>query len=216
MTGDDPMRLELGAYLLGSLAPAERSAVDRHLATCADCRAELASLAPLPGLLGRLAPDEARNGLAAPSPELLQRTLRVVGEQRRRERRTVRRWQVLTAAAAVAALAGLGVAVVPLMTTGPAPTPMAAAAGTGATGSGVLEAKTWGTALQLTLTGLPPAGTYQAYATSHDGRTEVAASWGATPSGRATVQGATAIQRADLAEVEIRTGDGRPLLTLPC
>jgi anti-sigma factor RsiW len=210
------MRLELGAYLLGSLAPAERAAVDRHLSTCADCRAELASLAPLPGLLGRLAPDEARDGLVAPAADLLPRTLSVVGAERRRERRTVQRWRVLTAAAAVAALAGLGVTVVPMMTPGPASTPMAAVAGVAASGSGTLEARTWGTALQLTLAGLPPAGSYQAFATARDGRTEVVASWGPTPSGRATVQGATAIQRADLAEVQVRTADGRPLMTLPC
>lgn len=210
------MRLELGAYLLGSLAPAERAAVDRHLATCADCRAELASLAPLPGLLGRLTPDEAREGLVGPPADLLPRTLAVVGAERRQERRTVQRWRLLTAAAAVAALAGLGVTVVPMMTPGPASTPMAAVAGVAASGSGVLEARTWGTALQLTLSGLPPAGSYQAFATSHDGRTEVVASWGPTPSGRATIQGATAIQRADLAEVQVRTNDGRALMTLPC
>ncbi|ODU24879.1 MAG: hypothetical protein ABT15_19905 [Pseudonocardia sp. SCN 73-27] len=210
------MRLELGAYLLGSLAPAERATVDTHLATCADCRAELASLAPLPGLLGRLTPEEAREGLVQPPADLLPRTLAAVGADRRRERRTVQRWRLLTAAAAVAALAGLGVTVVPMMTPGPASTPMAAVAGVGASGSGVLEARTWGTALQLTLSGLPPAGSYQAFATSHDGRTEVVASWGPTPSGRATIQGATAIQRADLAEVQVRTNDGRPLMTLPC
>lgn len=210
------MRLELGAYLLGSLAPAVRAAVDRHLATCADCRAELASLAPLPGLLGRLSPDEAREGLVLPPADLLPRTLGVVGAERRRERRTVQRWRVLTAAAAVAALAGIGVAVVPTMAGGPPSEPFVAAAGAGTSGTGVLEARTWGTALQLNLSGLPQAGSYQAYATAHDGRTEVVASWGPTPSGRATVQGATAIQRADLAEVQVRTNDGRALMTLPC
>ncbi|GEL24939.1 hypothetical protein PSU4_38930 [Pseudonocardia sulfidoxydans NBRC 16205] len=210
------MRLELGAYLLGSLAPAERVAVDSHLATCADCRAELASLAPLPGLLGRLTPDEAREGLVLPPADLLPRTLVAVGAERRRERRTVQRWRLLTAAAAVAALAGLGITVVPMLAPGPASTPMAAVAGVGASGSGVLEARAWGTALQLTLSGLPPAGSYQAFATAHDGHTEVVASWGPTPSGRASIQGATAIQRADLAEVQVRTVDGRPLMSLPC
>ncbi|MCM3884277.1 anti-sigma factor [Frankia sp. R82] len=47
-------RIALGAYVLGALEPADRAAVANHLAGCADCRAELASLAGLPGLLGRL------------------------------------------------------------------------------------------------------------------------------------------------------------------
>ncbi|AEA22923.1 anti-sigma factor family protein [Pseudonocardia dioxanivorans] len=216
MTDDDPFRIELGSYLLGSLSPAEHAAVDRHLLTCAECRAEIASLAPLPGLLGRLTVEEAHEGLVAPPEDLLRRTLDAVRTERRAERRHVRRWQVLTAAAAVAAVVGVGVATVPSMVGGPENVAMAAAAGIGASGTGALSARTWGTSLHLELAGLPAAAAYQAYAMSRDGRTEVAATWGATPSGRAVVDGATAIQRADLAEVEIRTVDGRALLTMPC
>ena len=43
----------LGVYLTGAIAPADRAVVVRHLAACADCRAELAGLAGLPGLLRR-------------------------------------------------------------------------------------------------------------------------------------------------------------------
>jgi len=46
--------VEAGAYVLGALAPADRSAYERHLANCARCREEVAQLAGLPGLLGRL------------------------------------------------------------------------------------------------------------------------------------------------------------------
>ena len=35
----------LGVYLTGAIAPADRAVVVRHLAACADCRAELAGLA---------------------------------------------------------------------------------------------------------------------------------------------------------------------------
>src|SRR5215472_16470153 len=47
------IRSQLGVYLTGAIAPADRAEVVRHLATCADCRAELAGLAALPGLLRR-------------------------------------------------------------------------------------------------------------------------------------------------------------------
>jgi hypothetical protein len=50
--------VSLGAYLLGALDPAERSAFEEHLDTCPDCRAELLRLAPLPGLLQRLTPED--------------------------------------------------------------------------------------------------------------------------------------------------------------
>jgi len=36
-----PLRLELGAYLLGAIEPGQRAVVDRHLVTCPACRAEL-------------------------------------------------------------------------------------------------------------------------------------------------------------------------------
>ncbi|MET0134497.1 MAG: zf-HC2 domain-containing protein [Kibdelosporangium sp.] len=50
--------VSLGAYLLGALDPAERSAFEEHLTTCPTCKAELLRLAPLPGLLQRLTSEE--------------------------------------------------------------------------------------------------------------------------------------------------------------
>src|SRR6185437_1137124 len=47
------IRPQLGVYLTGAIAPADRVAVVRHLTVCADCRAELAGLAGLPALLRR-------------------------------------------------------------------------------------------------------------------------------------------------------------------
>jgi predicted lipoprotein with Yx(FWY)xxD motif len=47
------IRPQLGVYLTGAIDPADRVVVVRHLAACADCRAELAGLAGLPALLRR-------------------------------------------------------------------------------------------------------------------------------------------------------------------
>jgi predicted lipoprotein with Yx(FWY)xxD motif len=47
------IRPQLGVYLTGAIAPADRMAVVRHLTACAGCRAELAGLAGLPALLRR-------------------------------------------------------------------------------------------------------------------------------------------------------------------
>jgi hypothetical protein len=52
-------RISLGVYVLGALEPAERAAVDTHLATCERCRAELADLEGLPAVLASLSTDDA-------------------------------------------------------------------------------------------------------------------------------------------------------------
>jgi len=48
------IRLLLGVYVLGSIEPAERAVVDEHLAYCQSCRDELAGMAGLPAMLGRV------------------------------------------------------------------------------------------------------------------------------------------------------------------
>jgi anti-sigma factor RsiW len=47
-------REQLSAYLDGELSAAERTALERHLPTCAECRAELAELRRMRALLGAL------------------------------------------------------------------------------------------------------------------------------------------------------------------
>jgi hypothetical protein len=110
------MRRALGVYVLGAIDPAERAQVDMHLATCPECREELASLAGLPALLRRVPVVEAErlasadfepDASEAPSEGMLRslvgRTARV---------RRIHRWRSLAAAAAVAVVAlGGGVAV---------------------------------------------------------------------------------------------------------
>jgi len=56
--GSAHVRLELGAFVLGALDPAEQRAVEAHLAVCGACRAELAELAPLAGLLARVPAED--------------------------------------------------------------------------------------------------------------------------------------------------------------
>jgi hypothetical protein len=105
-----------GAYVLGSLSPAERAAYEKHLATCSFCREAVADIAVLPGLLGRLDPaDLDRLMLDTPppaprrasTPELVS----AARSDRLRERRR-NRWKVTGTALAAACLAlvvGVGV-----------------------------------------------------------------------------------------------------------
>jgi anti-sigma-K factor RskA len=53
----DEVRAELGAYALDALTPDERAAIDAHLATCTECRAELGATSDAAATLSTLAPS---------------------------------------------------------------------------------------------------------------------------------------------------------------
>lgn len=55
----DPFQDWDAAYVMGMLGADERRAFERHLAECPRCTAEMAELAGIPAVLGRLTPDEA-------------------------------------------------------------------------------------------------------------------------------------------------------------
>lgn len=122
------IRPQLGVYLTGAVAPADRAVVVRHLASCERCRDELAGLAALPALLRRLpartVAQPPGGGATAPEPEageaLLGRVLRRIATRRRH-----RRWALAVAAAVLAAMAAVGWTLRP-----PPPPPGPAAAAT--------------------------------------------------------------------------------------
>ena len=87
--------------------------------------------------------------------------------------------------------------------------PVAVAAGM----TGVVQAnpRGWGAEVVVELWDVPygsPAAQYTMVVVASDGRSEQAAAWGSTPSGRCRVTGATSIQATDIAHIEIRAGDG--------
>lgn len=107
------VRQALGVYVLGAIDPAERSIVDAHLSQCLDCREELAGLAGLPALLGRVPYADAERlalgdeELEEAPAELLDALLEQVSSRRR-----ARRWRgiAIAAAAAIIAVGGGGLA----------------------------------------------------------------------------------------------------------
>jgi hypothetical protein len=98
------------AYVLGALAPAERLDFEGHLAGCARCRAGVAEIAGLPGLLGQVGPADAAR--LAGSPDLHEgppsTLLPEVLATARRERSRLARTLLGVAAAVVLLLAGFG------------------------------------------------------------------------------------------------------------
>jgi anti-sigma-K factor RskA len=208
-------REALAAYVVGSLEPAERRAVEQHIRACRDCADELARLTPLPGLLGRVSEQEARSDLLVPGRDLLDGVIRRLADHERTLRRQVRRWRMVAIAACIAAVVVAVVAVEPwssepdrvVVTAEPVTT-----AATATTGEVAAIAWEWGTTVELAAADLPRRDGYVLWAVAEDGRRERAGSWGQTASGNAKVRGASSIARSDLARVEVTDRDGQVIL----
>lgn len=219
--GHDPLRTSLGAYLLGALDPADRAEIETHLADCPPCREDLASLAGLPGLLGRLTLAEAvataspAETADLPGQQLLNRALT---ELRRRRHSQRRRWLAGAAAAvliaAVAAVTGTSQSHAPAGTAG-GQVIAATDPTTRVHATATLHGEPAGTEITLRLSGVTPGLHCQLIAVAADGRREVASSWRATYHGQADVTGTTALPVAELASLQVVTTDGTRLLTLP-
>jgi hypothetical protein len=108
--GSDPYAEWDAAYVLGALAPAERLEFEGHLATCPRCRAFVAEIAGLPGLLAQVGPGDAAALTETPdSPEGMPATvLPEVLATVHRERGRLTRLLVGLAAAVALVLGGLG------------------------------------------------------------------------------------------------------------
>lgn len=95
----------LGAYSLDQLSADERTGVRAHLDGCAECRAELAAIAPLAAPLRLIDPDRLELSPEVPPVWLEDSIVAAIKSEPRRIRPT-RRW--LAAAAAVLLVGGAG------------------------------------------------------------------------------------------------------------
>jgi anti-sigma-K factor RskA len=216
-------RLSLGVYVLGAIDPAERGLVDAHLATCRDCRDELAGLASLPALLARVNPDEVSRICAddavapvtsdEPPKELIGTVLNLAETRRRRNR-----WRFLSAAAAVIVLAaglfgGLKAAtsttrtVVVSAGSGTWETTTGTSQATGATATVAYSSQLWGTAFQVLVDHIPQGTTCEMWVIHPDGsRTQVAAWTVSRDEGKAWYSGSMPVTAGPIGKFEITAG----------
>jgi hypothetical protein len=193
-------RVSLGVYVLGAIDPAERAQVESHLATCRDCRDELAGLAALPALLARVTVEEAialaasdgpppatvAAGPEAP-PELLTTVIDLTAARRRR-----RRWRDASLGLAAALIVAAGV--FGGLRLGASPAPPAAAAvnypgqpngpwrtattsASGMSASVQYRSMGWGTELAVKVSGIPVGTSCQLWVLGADGRRTLAGGW---------------------------------------
>ena len=226
-------RPSLGVYVLGAIDPAERGLVDAHLVTCRDCRDELAGLAGLPALLARVNPDEISRicaddtvrPLAADDPpeELLGTVLNLAEARRRRNR-----WRYLSAAAAVAAIAGglfagLSSATSTTITkTVAVPVNLGSSweqvsgtsQATGAAATVAYSQQLWGNAFQVLVDHIPEGTTCQLWVVHPDGtRTQVAAWTTARDEGHVWYAGSMPSTAGQISKFVITAGN-KTLLTV--
>ncbi|ROP63624.1 putative zinc finger protein [Curtobacterium sp. PhB130] len=232
---DDRYRDWDAAYVLGSLPNDERLEYERHLETCAACRAAVAELAGVPGLLGRLPAEDAvaiadPDGRPDPAPE---RTLASVAHRVQGRRRRRRALVAVTAGLAVVAAVLGGVAVGGARVEPAAPTASALAGGASpapaggaseryamtsgsATGLRVdldVTGKAWGTRFDWGCTyggrdwGSDSAVMYDLVVVRKDGTDETVASWTASGREAAGLAAATDVPLHSIASVEVRLHD---------
>ncbi len=208
MSEHDDLHLELGSYLVGALDAQSRAHIEHHLRTCDACRAEVAELSVLPGLLARLTPEQFSSGVARPPEDLLPNLLARARASRRTSQRHLRLWR---GAAALAVAAALVVVAFPGSSVPATSHYRLRTAISGAAGTVDLATKAWGTAITLSLQGLPNKVECVAYVTDRSGRTQPIGTWGPTPNHDAVVELATALTSRSLARLTVATTAGRTL-----
>ncbi|MGW6197816.1 anti-sigma factor family protein [Kribbella sp. NPDC055110] len=215
-------RTQLGAYALGALEPAEVAAVDEHLATCADCREELAELTEMKDFLGEVPPEAFLEGPPEGGDLLLQRTLREIREPQETPKRRSR-W-LLIAAAVVVVAGALGGGVVLGRSTAPGPDQPVAGSKqvttsdttTGVTMAATVEPRAGWSWVEVQLSGLKAGDQCEMVVTDKSGGSWTAGSWVVSEKAaksRSAFGGGVLIPLDQVRSVEIRTVEGKHVVT---
>jgi Putative zinc-finger len=213
-----PITERLGVYALGAADSAERMLIDSHLPSCPACRAELAYLEPLPGLLARVPAHLVQTDPppARPQRAPVARIIAAGTTPARPSRASERRWR---GAAAVAAAAALGAAAgiwIARPAPNPAPAGVTLSAANPVTHVRVIVTLTgtsWGTSIRLLAWGLPLNQPCRLIVRSRDGGTEVAGAWDAWRTGPVSIPASAAWRPADISSLQVAT-TSRNLVTI--
>jgi len=198
-----PMMMSLGVYVLGAADPAERRRLEAHLPGCQECLAELRRLAPLPGLLAGI-PENVRAVPPVPGR-------RAVPPGRAPARGRTRRHLAVAAAACLAA--GVTGGVWLSSGSGERPATMVTFAGTDSathvSATAMVTATSWGSSIQLQVSGLPENVECRLVVRSAAGQTEVSGVWDAWAKGPVSIPGSASWLPSDIASLEVTTSAKR-------
>jgi hypothetical protein len=216
--GEDQFREWDAAYVLGALDPADRRAFEDHLRTCGSCRAAVAELAGLPGLLRMVPADEAAALGGAQEADVVELASVARAVRRDRRRRNVALTSVAASLLVLAGVAGVLLgrpAGVPQATTPSASSQVTALqlepVGAAAVSADLtLQEKRWGTRIdwqcrypsESSLYGSVP--TYELVLVDDDGASTVVATWSGGSAGARGLGASSSIVTDTIRRVEIR------------
>jgi predicted anti-sigma-YlaC factor YlaD len=211
---------EAGAVRLLTGGPPDPE-VEAHVADCVGCRAELDQLAPLPGLLAMA--STAVEQMQAPSDDaMLERLLSAAAAERHRRR--VRTAVVAVVGVAAAALIATPVAIIaanrdqtPAVSVADQVHASASDPSSGVWGKVTIARSSWGSAVNLTVTGVEAGTSCTVVVVTKDGSRQTAATWWAQEyPGPASVEGTVAAGLPTIDHVDlVDTASGKVLLALP-
>ncbi|MBT2493744.1 zf-HC2 domain-containing protein [Streptomyces sp. ISL-96] len=223
---------DVGAYALGVLDPADSFRFEEHLADCATCAVRLSEFAALESTLAAYAHPGAGAGFVQPerpTPGLLDRLLdRVEAGRRQRGRRRMR----LVAAAAALIIAG-PVATLALQPGaadgdddgGRVQRYAATDPASGVSASVALRDRGWGSGVGLELARVKGPLTCELIAVGKDGEEQTVTTWAVPEGGYGMpgvegheeplrTEGGAALRGTEIDRFEVRTVDGRHLVTV--
>jgi hypothetical protein len=205
-------QVAVGAYVLDALEPDEQLAMQRHVQGCPVCAETVSELEGLPLLLaGVPVPGEAPE---APRPselayERFRRSAAAFAPPTAQHRR--RRW--IAAAAAVLVIAA-AVATGEVLASHAQPVTVVAASTGLVHAEAALSAAGAGTHLAMTFEGVPFGEHCELVAVARDGREQPAGTWTVTYRGTYHWKGWVDVAPDDLAQLVVRSEDGRTLVSL--
>lgn len=216
---------ELGALALGLLDPQRTRAVEEHLARCAACRRDLEDLTAVTDLLGEVPPEALLDG--PPDGDLvLHRTLRQIRAEAAADRRRRLVPRIAAAVAAVAMLAGGGIAVGratapdPVVVTAAAPATGVTLRGDGVPGvtmAAVVSPAAGWVRVSANVKGVPRGERCRVIVLARDGSREVAAAWLSSARGEregTQVDGAAIVAPDQVAGVAVENEAGEEYVVL--
>jgi Putative zinc-finger len=209
------------AYVLGALSPADRREFEGHLGGCADCAANVAALAGVPGLLARVPREAGLALLDAPVPSedvpasLLPRL--ELAARRDRRRRRAGTWAL---AAGAAAAGVIGALTLPPLFDGAGESVTAeleAVRDIPLTASVELTAADGGTHIDMTCSYAYGAGggeerSYDLVITDASGKAERVSTWTSRAGHTVEVSATVDTPTDDIETIEVRSTDGGDVL----
>lgn len=196
------------AYVLGSLSTAERREFEEHLGACAECRAAVADLAAMPGLLSRVPDSWADEPTDVPESLLP----RLVAASRRRRR--VRTLGVGLASAAAAAAVTFALAVGGLLEGGDESVEysLAQVIASPLEADVELTSHEWGTTIELECRydddgsyGAPSV--YAMWLTDAEGNELELATWSAGPGATTRPTASTKLSASEIRRIDVRVAE---------